>query len=1013
MTWIPLSLKVIFHILYGGDFIDIFFKTDEEKKTSAEKQKEMLMPLAGFLIAITVLITIKAIVVSPLWAWLLDLADKMLTKAADYFNEINSLPQAAFIAKGILDIFDAILGFGMTMHVFMVLYAIGRRGIEPLMYTFGEKIHESFEFPFRIYVMDEENGDYILSKRGEVLKRYITLIVFCYSIILIIIYFMDTAQTGALWNFESGQVLPLIIISVFMEIYQLLDCADPVDSSYAVGRNTCGMGTEDIMSKLRAVYKRYAADKNITYTDDFIRGRSFPDRILVNTTMQSPYSSYLKSYIRKKSKSRSYSEQAKDAAFRLLNGQNLFMATPFYKDIDICIFFLAYIRLLEGGKVLILSEDNGNLSELVKWMKGGIEEVSDMIDLFSVEILDKTAVQADIGILPFQSIYRCEEIDGMKLFAKNISFVVILEASDLLASGQEAVSFFASNIGITKKQCTWLLCDRNAESMLDLFSHLLHTEFLYVSATPQRAEKAAMGYWSIETETPQIWEPVERFLGLEAGIIENAVKNGISFIDWFGDEAMPVFDYQWLWGQYYAAYGKRTNQNAGQTTINNQINFYVSGIHTNIKKERFIIVEDSICNLYETGYQYATRAEKNVYVHVLSPRYLFRDFMKNRSDTMQEDVKYIAQFVPEYVNSSRNIALRMIRKMLAEPVSETELEMAFNENEEKRKYSISLNMIQDFIKKVFEVPSADIAISHKNTYSEKTRNIIQESFYQIVDERVVQKFSKYFQQAYYIDEKGDRRYINRMILAGHLEQKYLPGQYITLEGKYYEIINYITTDYEKNLLVRRASEQAIKRRYYRQKRNYEIKDPGDDYNFLETNFYQQKLKVRRCLANITARTEGYMSMDSWNNICDGIYIACPAENLETREYCQKELLKVEFTGKGKEDPLTVLSIAILFQESFCTFYPQYCHLLSVAIEQQNYKTVGMDEKILETVLADVKVPSNENSSFYGFYILEDSKEDMGLLRSIERNFQRILNILLTYSQWSKTSNDDYLKFGGQ
>lgn len=84
----------------------------------------------------------------------------------------------------------------------------------------------------------------------------------------------------------------------------------------------------------------------------------------------------------------------------------------------------------------------------------------------------------------------------------------------------------------------------------------------------------------------------------------------------------------------------------------------------------------------------------------------------------------------------------------------------------------------------------------------------------------------------------------------------------------------------------------------------------------------------------------------------------------------------------------------------------------MAIDRDKYKG-KLSEEIVNTVVSGIKshgqyVLNDRNS----FFILEDSKEDMGLLRSIEHNFPKILDILKRYIEWSKKSGDNYFEYGG-
>lgn len=320
--------------------------------------------------------------------------------------------------------------------------------------------------------------------------------------------------------------------------------------------------------------------------------------------------------------------------------------------------------------------------------------------------------------------------------------------------GLETVITLAEHI---HQQCTWLLCDWNAESMLDLFSHLLRVEFTYVSATPVGAKETVAAYWDIESEPNRIWDPAKRFLGLEVGIAEVAGRNRLPHTVWYGAEWMPVIDMGWIIGQYYKLYSKKTSQATSQGKMNRQIQCGISGISSSVGDEEFIVVEDSCCNLYETEQQYATRAREKIYVHVLSPNYLLRDFMKSQVDTMQYDSNYIAQFVPEYVNSMRNVYLHLLQRLLKEPVAEREINQAVRMCKEPPRpetgsaVAIITDIVVMLLNNISFRPEADLEITVRRNYSEYKGGMVHERFFHIISKDIRNAFRKHFRQAYYLD----------------------------------------------------------------------------------------------------------------------------------------------------------------------------------------------------------------------------------------------------------------------
>jgi Lhr-like helicase len=73
------------------------------------------------------------------------------------------------------------------------------------------------------------------------------------------------------------------------------------------------------------------------------------------------------------------------------------------------------------------------------------------------------------------------------------------------------------------------------------------------------------------------------------------------------------------------------------------------------------------------------------------------------------------------------------------------------------------------------------------------------------------------------DEHGAQQYLGTE-LRGHIFQKFLPGQFFTFAGKYYEMLR-VTS--EGQVLVRRAADHITGRPSYRQERIYSISAAED------------------------------------------------------------------------------------------------------------------------------------------------------------------------------------------
>lgn len=920
-----------------------------------------------------------------------------------------------------------------SMWLYMFWYRFYRKKAEDICVSIGRRYCERKRTPLDIYVPDGFSGGYVLAERWQNVRDCVKWLILINMILLAILHNEDVGMPiSKITGMKSEELIPVAGITVLFEVY------------YFLGGEVFRRWTWHLRKWKK---KKPEAEMDLTYLGQRFQsaglydgnsarielkkhefkmrweGREYMERY---STVEDRKVQYFYTYLKNRVTQQYYHIHCIDAAVRLLQGENIFIATPFYRDIGVCIFFPAYMSLLRNEKVLIMAEDNGNLEEIAAWVKGGIEEIRDLADLWSVDVLESMADNTDVGIMAFQDIYRSQNLEWQKTFFNRVSYVIILEASDFLLGGQDAVVSWAQKMGKGVSRCTWLLSDRNAESMVDLFSHLLNTEFMYVSATPYYAGEVATAYWDAENEPMKTWFPVQRYMGVESRIVEIAASENIQPVVWYGEECMPVYDLKWVMGQYYDVYRNRTNGKPFQSQLDDRVIYGVSGNGNQIQREQFLIVEDGSFNLYEAGRQYSTRAEDKIFINIISPKYMMRDFMKQNGDIMNADPKWIGQFAPEYVNSRRNIVLRLVSRLLEGSVKKADIHAMLARDEDRGdKGDTGPLVIKALVEEVLGKRDFDVNITCRSQYSELTGRMEPEFYYEIASEEIRREMNGYFCQACYIDEEGEKKHISKMMLAGHLDQKYQVGQYVVFNGKYYEIVGKTMVGYERSLLVKRASEQIAGRKYYRQNRGYRMQDIFFQDKSIKAStakeiYVQHNMAARRFCADIDAYTFGYVEMDSWNRIRGGrkvFWVKEDSQKNEERKYLYKEILEIELKYDESRMPFLPVLLAALFSEIFSTLYPQYYHLLSVAVDRKYYQQIlqqaaasgDYDQEALEASLYYV-LANMQGGQANCFYILEDSREDMGLLRSIERNFRRILDILQKYLIWSETERDEYFEF---
>ena len=223
---------------------------------------------------------------------------------------------------------------------------------------------------------------------------------------------------------------------------------------------------------------------------------------------------------------------------------------------------------------------------------------------------------------------------------------------------------------------------------------------------------------------------------------------------------------------------------------------------------------------------------------------------------------------------------------------------------------------------------------------------------------------------------GSRKVVGTRIFD-LIYQTWLPSQYLTLEGKYYEVVS-ISAD---GVLLRRAADHFLARHYYRQLRSYKLsimtENPRADS---ERTFQGIKMSVER--ARVDVRTVGYLDMDDYGNIAGAHRIE--VTSAQDRRYENKDLLRIVFDGASAEVTRT---IAVVFSELLVTLFPKDHQYLAVLTSSGN----ALPEGILNQL--EGSYAANE------VFVVEDSSIDIGLVSAVERGMQRILETCFEFLDW--------------
>ena len=696
--------------------------------------------------------------------------------------------------------------------------------------------------------------------------------------------------------------------------------------------------------------------------------------------------------------------------YDLACGKSLLFNTPFYDKLNPYLFYAMNRELLTGGKILIVLGRHGTEEDLRQWTESGMESLSNIPELWKISVLSGKKVNEDdlpdIGIISRSSVHDLDVHKGNLPFLKKVSFVVVIEPSRLVTTAQIGLNLLIKCCG-KERPITFCSVDRNCDGLVDALSHILMTNITEVSATEYPHGVSSYMYWTADDDYLQhrILPGVSRCLGMGTELAAVALRNQVKKTTWYGGEAFPVQDARWIAKQYYYDLLDYAKLPTNQETFDKCFQTSFNMCDERVSDLSFITVEDDRNNLFETRRNFATIAEQQGFVNVISSEYLLREYMASNTALFTADAKAIPYITADYARTKRNAILSLCLLLCIDSVKEEVLkrQMVMLNIDAKdpaseiwKEVCVIFGMENRTDKQghpILAVKNSDgrtVYFEKKNTLLFKRAYSVEsgkfESVYTIEDAEFSRIILDDLQNASYIAEQESKDVYIGTELKGHVYQKYMPGQFFTLNGKYYQMVS---TAANNQILVRRAADHIGGRLAYRQVRNYTIHrlENSSSMGALKT---VNNIDIHYQYADFSVETPGYWKLHARNDFDNGDLVK--VNGVPVREYHHKQVLKFDFSRLGDAFTDSIrMTLTNLLNEVFVTLFADNQPFIS-AITPGNFEApITYNLELGEGVEAGEKC----------IFIIEDSQLDIGLLIAVERNVNRIFQVIADYLAWNE------------
>jgi len=673
------------------------------------------------------------------------------------------------------------------------------------------------------------------------------------------------------------------------------------------------------------------------------------------------------------------------ASNQLMHGESALFFNPFYRDLGIYITLPLVNTVLQGKKCLVVGGTNTVCEDVSIWLSDLIKDYSHIRTMWRVGKISKRPPDFEIGILTFQQLYDIEVISENRDFLSEVEFVLILEPSAMINTGQIGFSIIAKEVCRYGDAPVYCICDRYSDGLVDTMSHVLHTEITNVVAAPvPRCVYTGMA-WNADGDfiRQKLFDKQTKYLGNGMELAAVAIKNQIPHVTWYGETKAPMRDIKWIVGQYFSTICRYMNIPTQQSALYEKVSFVPSLWSRSAEREQFIIVEDEFCNMFTMIRTFLTRGIDQAFVNVLSENYLLRDYMRCNQQMFLSNPNAIPSLLPDYAKSERNTVIKLVIMMAVRRVPEPEVaaELRLAGCSFKDTFAMFSSLLQKYT-----YVDGSVLDLRSVTDEEDVVSVHKTTLYSINPAKYRQLFSSTIRNAYYVveDEKSNTDFIDAKMF-GHVAQTILPGQFVTYDGKYYEV-KLISP--ESGVILRRASDLYSGRKYYRQIRTYhfdgqvtpvilQAKTVTDiDFILAETDF--------------SVTTTGYLEMDDNHDLRMARVVDLkddPTIHGLDRKYHNKCFLRIKLPDTDDKIRFT---ISILLSEIFHSVFPDSWHYLAILTARP---------QDISGILNYVVYSVEGNIDPEAIYIVEDSSIDLGLLDAVRRNFPTLLEIIADFLDW--------------
>ena len=893
----------------------------------------------------------------------------------------------AWFAEHIASVISFLFSFNLLFMnlALMAGFVVIKLVIRPIITSVFKSNNILKVFALCFYEYDEEYGEWFLKDKWMDFRGYMLVILGAMSV-SVGTYLGLTwvlGVTHSIWMY----IFPCAAVVVFNEIYGYINGQTRAEYEHSVFGKDADSRRISNYYKIREVFEELLPEPLLSaHTGcEFMRRETPADMIKVLKESDKTEDRLTAEFFDINDRYKKADTDSFQASLGMMQRKNYIFFTPFYRDLDMYIVLPMMRSLMNNKKCTVICSRKNTAEDVRGWLFDAIWKYCRMTSLWRVDHLNEKTPDCEIGIITFNQIYDESVVNSNREFFQDSDFVLLIEPSIILNTGQVALSIIAEDFNLNDIKPVYCIFDRYTDGLVDTMSHVLRSEITDVVAMPVPRNNYTALSWNVDGDfrRQHIFDKQTRYLGNGLELAAIAVKNQIPVVTWYGEKKAPVKDIKWIAGQYYSTICRYMNQPAQQKSLYEKIEFVSNLWSVPRTKEQFIIAEDEFCNMFSMMRVYLSRGENQVFVNVLSESYLIRDYMRSNMRMFLTNPNAVPSLVPDYAKTERNAILKLVLMMTLRPVYDHEVRKEFDlcGIETDNIFDTLIMLVKKYTYADHKLITLDTELKSPDELLDDDREL-----YSVSKEEFNKYFSYSLKNAYYIveDEKSEEEYIDARFF-NHVTQTILPGQFVTYDGKYYQVKNISP---QVGVLLRRASDLYDGRKYYRQNRIYHL-ELDEKCEIISTKKIAD-IEFTLIRTDFSVDTTGYLVMDDYHDLRTAKLVDLSDDpNVDDfkRSYRNKSILKIKLP---ETDENICFTLCLMITELFRSVFPdgwQYITAVTKCPED------------VEGMLNYVVYPADKGVESGYIYIIEDSDIDLGLLDSVGKNFTRLMEIIADYLDW--------------